>query len=121
MIYWSVNIDPRCVLCSELLETRDHLLFECQYSSDIWEALTKGFLREQYTTKWTEILALILADSQQVPKFILQYVFQAVMYFIWRERNARRHGEKPSPATRLGTFVGQEYQEQIHYHSTDGR
>jgi len=29
-------------------------------------------------------------------RFILRYVFQNTIHSIWRERNDRRHGEKPS-------------------------
>ena len=102
MLKWSVNINPECVFCREPVETREHLFFECQFSAEVWKTLTKRFLREYYTGKWHEILQPISATPQQrVPKFTLQYVFQAALYTIWRERNSRRHGDKPSSMQRI--------------------
>lgn len=31
----------------------------------------------------------------------IKYVFQTTIHRIWRERNDRRHGEKPTPMHRL--------------------
>lgn len=102
MMKWSININPECVFCREPIETKEHLFLDCPYSAKIWEELTKGFLREFYTTQWQEIVSLLKDSTQQrIPKFTLRYVFQAALYTVWRERNARRHGEKPSPESRL--------------------
>lgn len=79
-------------MCHHPLETREHIFFECTYSAEIWKALTKGFLKDQYTSKWVDILQLIMAPSQQkVPRLTLQYVFQAAFNVILRERNSRQH------------------------------
>lgn len=34
---WNSTIDQKCSLCESQGETRDHLLFECNYSSEIWK------------------------------------------------------------------------------------
>ncbi|XP_013594519.1 PREDICTED: uncharacterized protein LOC106302591 [Brassica oleracea var. oleracea] len=56
---WRQGIDETCVLYKNVPETRTHLFFECSYSSQIWEYLTKGLLREDYTTAWSEIESMI--------------------------------------------------------------
>jgi len=46
----------------------------------------------------------LLYITQLLPRiklFLLRYVFQSTIYRIWRERNARRHGEIKSTHNRL--------------------
>ncbi|KAL9859096.1 putative reverse transcriptase zinc-binding domain-containing protein [Arabidopsis thaliana] len=33
---WSLNIPSSCVLCNSCDETRDHLFFDCHFSSQVW-------------------------------------------------------------------------------------
>ena len=41
---WRHEVDETCVLCKRAPETRSLLFFECCYSSQVWEHLTKGIL-----------------------------------------------------------------------------
>lgn len=97
---WNIDADTTCSLCQDPIETLSHLFFDCAYSAKIWEALMKGVLRDQYTTKWEEIVRMISieANGRKIEVFTMRYMFQAVVHTIWRERNKRRHGEDPSPA-----------------------
>lgn len=62
----------------------------------------KGVLRDQFTVNWFSLLRLITAQDQgKLKLFTVRYVFQAIIHSIWRERNRRRHGEKPSPEALL--------------------
>lgn len=55
-----------------------------------------GILRERFTDHWTEILEVIShAGRDRTEVFIIRYAFQTLAHSIWRERNARKHGEKP--------------------------
>ncbi|CAA7061627.1 unnamed protein product [Microthlaspi erraticum] len=54
------------------------------------------------SAQWEDIIALLLDENQeQMPLFILRYAFQATVYWLWRERNGRRHGEAPTPPSRM--------------------
>ena len=99
-------MDKTCVLCKQAAETRDHLFFECSYSAQIWEQLTKGILRDQYTKIWPEIVRL-LTDGNRENKalFCLRYALQACVHAVWRERNKIRHGDQPLPMPRLMKFI----------------
>lgn len=86
------------VLCNSIQETRNHLYFECSFSSRIWEQLVKGILCNSYTHKWDEVIELISASSMEKRKrFCLRYAFQISVYMLWRKRNKRRHGDSPLP------------------------
>lgn len=99
---WNNGMNTACILCQDPMETRDHLFFSCGYSAEIWSALTKGLLKRRHSTSWTSILSVISDTSQDSTTLLLvRYVFQATLHSIWRERNSRRHGEKPTPPHQL--------------------
>ena len=99
MIHWNGSTNTSCVLCTEPLETVEHLFFECSYSTQIWGALMKGLLRDKFTVSW-EGLMRIMSDTRRrkMHLFLIKYMFQATVYMIWRERNRSRHGEAEAPA-----------------------
>ncbi|XP_048626841.1 uncharacterized protein LOC125594835 [Brassica napus] len=89
-------INGTFVLCQVEMETCQHLFFRCHYSSKIWREMVEGILKEDYTTSWDENLTII-SQARRCPTetFIIRYTFQVVAHSIWRERNARKHGEQP--------------------------
>lgn len=110
MVNWSYGLSPapstRCVLCNNALETRNHLFFSCDFASKIWSAMAKGLLGNNYTTNWTCLLHQLTSTSLNWELlFLLRLVFQTSIYHIWRERNNRQHGERPTTATRLIVLI----------------
>ncbi|XP_013594684.1 PREDICTED: uncharacterized protein LOC106302802 [Brassica oleracea var. oleracea] len=94
---WSQGVDTTCVLCKNAPKTRSHLFFECAFSSQIWEQLTKGLLRNSYSTSSEAIIRLISGSMENKKRFCISYALQVAMYSLWRERNKRRHGEPSMP------------------------
>lgn len=103
---WSNRVDTVCVLCKNAPESKNHLFFECSFSSQVWEYLVKGILGSAYTNDWNHILRLIndLAVGRN-KLFCIRYAFQASVYAIWRERNKIRHEDKPLPLTALKKMI----------------
>lgn len=106
MKHWNIPINTTCVLCNEEEETCSHLFFDCRFSGEIWKKLVGGILANTYTSNWNA-LKLLLSRSHLPPTetFLFRYVLQATMHTIWRERNARRHGERPKDISCLVRFV----------------
>lgn len=103
---WGQNVDLTCVLCKGAVETRDHLFYECLYSSQIWEFLVKGILRNAYTNTWSGVIAVITDGSREKNSlFCVRYAFQASIHALWRERNKIRHGDKPLPLATMKKFI----------------
>lgn len=100
MVAWNAGIDGTCVLCMQQLETRNHLFFGCDYSSSLWYKLMNVFMGNGYSEEWMDVVRFIQKPNlDRTRSFLVRYVFQATIYMIWRERNCRRHGERPrSPA-----------------------
>lgn len=103
---WCQGLDTTCVLCKSAAESRDHLFFECSFSTQVWEYIAKGVLRSSYTNVWSEILAFIEDERREnMSKFCLRYALQATLYAVWRERNKIKHGDKPLPLLALNRMV----------------
>ncbi|KAL0642264.1 hypothetical protein Bca4012_103062 [Brassica carinata] len=101
---WQTGQRVDCVLCGHPQETRNHLFFECGYSSSLWHSLMSVFL--DYTIVWDELLPLLhLREYTSLQLFLLGYTFQATIYHLWRKRNNRRHGEKAIPWARLALLI----------------
>lgn len=65
-----------------------------------------NLLATDYTADWNQLIQLLHhPNADRIKVFLLRYVFQAAIYHIWRERNGRRHGDSPSPASRLTTLI----------------
>ena len=77
------------------------MFFSRNLSREIWVNLSKGLLNGRDETEWQRLLNLMSGKGQQQKYFLLRYVFQATAYGIWRERNARRHGESPRTVASL--------------------
>ena len=60
---WNPGADETCVLCKNAGENIDHLFFECSYSSQIWESLSKGIMESFFSRSWAVIMNLITERS----------------------------------------------------------
>ncbi|XP_024013201.1 uncharacterized protein LOC112087524 [Eutrema salsugineum] len=106
MARWSNNAATGCSFGSEPVEDRVHIFFECLYTRKIWETLVRGLMGSDFSTKWDEILDLVIHSPGALTKaFILRYTFQAAIHAIWCKRNFRRHGEAPTPEILLSKKI----------------
>ena len=106
MAAWNVGIDGSCVLCNQHLETRDHLFFSCSYTSMVWRKLVQNLYRAHFSTDWSTIVEFLSqSGDDRETLFLARYAFQAAIHMLWRERNARKHGEAPSSQGTIIKFI----------------
>ena len=106
VLSWNRDASGICYLCNSCLETRDHLFFSCTFTSEIWDALARGLFKQEFTSDWSQLINIVSAPrSDRVERFLMRYLFQATVYTVWRERNGRRHEEKPKSATILIQWI----------------
>ncbi|KAL0728812.1 hypothetical protein Bca4012_024905 [Brassica carinata] len=106
MRLWNAGINTTCILCNEEEETCEHLFFRCMYTAQIWKTLAEGLLQNRFTTEWRDLIAIITSPGlTPIKNFLVRYTFQAAIHTVWRERNARRHGEQAREAQLLAKFV----------------
>ncbi|KAG7579708.1 Reverse transcriptase domain [Arabidopsis thaliana x Arabidopsis arenosa] len=121
LLRWNADANGHCVLCGDGVETRNHLFFSCSYSSQVWTALTRGVMAHNFTTSWVSLLPIITASfTSRYQSFVTRYVFQLTIHSIWRERNGRRHGDTPIPATKLTSIIDKSVRNRLSTMATSG-
>lgn len=104
VIRWNPQAISAYWLCHGTNESRDHLFFECQYSSEVWRSTIGNLAGDRRLDEWSQVVnVLVNGLHDKMLTFLVRYCFQAVIYAIWYERNVRRVGELAQPA---GCLIG---------------
>lgn len=102
VLRWNPQAITTCWLCKVETETRDHMLFECSYSKEVWKGIIGNLAGNGNGYSWVQVTQVVVNGLQErIPTFLLRYSFQAVVYALWHERNVRRVGESSQPASCL--------------------
>ncbi|KAK1373088.1 hypothetical protein POM88_029281 [Heracleum sosnowskyi] len=105
---FGIDIMPHYLLCAGGIETLDHLLVSCLYSSFILHKLV-NMVHDTSTAGFPTWLGLLTAwgnNGIAIHRNLLLLMAQIFCYHIWRERNARLHGKRLS---RPEHFVRRDY------------
>ncbi|XP_056848964.1 uncharacterized protein LOC130499080 [Raphanus sativus] len=98
---WGMQVPSECILCNVEDETRQHLFFYCSYSTEVWLYFCSR-LNVNPPSEFEEGLRWLRNPStDEFLKLIIRLVYQAVVYGIWKERNARVHSQIFRPAQAL--------------------
>ncbi|XP_018453603.1 uncharacterized protein LOC108824701 [Raphanus sativus] len=102
---WGLNVDPLCLLCNTVAETRNHLFFECSFSASVWSTIAHR-CQLQALTSWEDTLCQLQALPRNRDSLRLTLLgFQATVYWLWNERNTRLHQQLfKSPETIISTI-----------------
>lgn len=91
MLQWGLQTDALCLLCNSHPESRSHIYFDCDYSWDIWSAISR---RCALTTSrdWDSLLLQLQAfRGTNNSRKLLLLAWWGTIYSIWSERNNRLH------------------------------
>lgn len=103
-----------CLLCGETNETRDHLFFACPYSYTVWTMLLSTLLSHRINPDWNLTVNSILRNRlSKVDRMLVKMVFQSTVYWIWRERNGRRHQKPHNTPLSLGRTIHKDIQHRL--------
>ena len=88
LISWKHNPpDYRCLFCGLCIDSHNHLFFQCGFSGEIWKNVKEAVGIIDFPDSWEDILIRfhngIHWNSMQ------KLAFSAVIYMVWKERNAR--------------------------------
>lgn len=92
---WGVNVEPCCILCKTQEESRDHLLFECDYSKSVWREGVRRNCSYLGSDKWRDIVQYMkqMTGQEELRKLMMKLFWTAATYRLWMERNRRKQGE----------------------------
>ena len=107
-----MNTDLKCLLCSNAIESQDHLFGSCTYISDILKNSTFSFsgVWNCYTN------GLVLLNRPHGTRKLVGLLYFAITIFLtWKERNARYHDSSHNtPATVTCILVKRMLREKLH-------
>lgn len=93
LLSWGIATDPACLLCNSTVESRNHLFFECSFSTVIWRRIAYK-CRLLPTNSWNFTIDHLQSFSQsRNAKRLSLLAVQACIYWIWHERNPRLHNQ----------------------------
>ncbi|KAG7576912.1 hypothetical protein ISN45_Aa03g012390 [Arabidopsis thaliana x Arabidopsis arenosa] len=104
---WGLDIELDCLLCGLAHESRNHLFFECAFSTEVWTLITQRLRISSPPYHWDQILLwLPRASASKHKKLALLQGWQGAIYELWRERNRRFHdGLSVSPITLVSRIL----------------
>lgn len=81
-----------CVFCRKVLESRDHLFFECLL---IWREVMRCYLLRNPYCYWDAVITWGLQNLKRnnVKTILCKLGWEEVMYHVWIQCNARIHAE----------------------------
>lgn len=86
---WGTNVPLDCLLCSGSEESRQHLFFDCSYSSEVWSFFCSR-LHLSPPNLFEDCLRWMKDPTTDDKKLlIIRIIFQIVIYVVWKERNSR--------------------------------
>ena len=91
---WGLPITTTCPFCSRDNETRDHMLLACEFGREVWkEVFIRCLPPTNILTNWSELLSWIKAARTSELKLIRKVATQAIVFFLWKQRNNLIHNQ----------------------------
>ena len=95
-----------CLYCGEPDETRDHLFFACPYTFTLWIRVLGNLFGRDLDPDWdTTIFSLLTGSYDNLTYILLRIVLQVTIYYVWRERNERKHNRVAKPVDHLARLI----------------
>lgn len=92
LISWGLQSDPLCLLCNASNESRNHLYFECPFSTAIWTYYATSLGIPQPSSSWEDVAHSLMSLTGSKDRIYLSILsWQATIYEVWWERNERLH------------------------------
>lgn len=91
-----ISID--CVLCSNGIDSCQHLFFECLFSAAVWKTILSRYGISHAPRQWdSEFRWLRIAcKGRNTRSCLIRKIFVTTVYFVWWERNCRVAGQNTS-------------------------
>lgn len=91
---WGLNVSNVCCMCSDSVETRDHLFIFCPYTVVIWSAIWQRLrLPNPLFTSWDSLLNWCKVRNASSPQLLRLVLLHALVYTVWRQRNNLLHNQ----------------------------
>lgn len=79
--------DLKCVFCKLVVESHNHLFFECSFSNRLWSIIKKEVGISTSPDTWDDILNMWMTGRWRSWSTVHRLAISATVYHIWLERN----------------------------------
>ncbi|KAJ9546365.1 hypothetical protein OSB04_018908 [Centaurea solstitialis] len=109
MVAWVSNMEMLvCSLCKEVMDSRDHIFFQCQFSRVVWRTI-RDDLDNYRDGDWSLIMQDLIHRRWKPGEEHKKCLFVGAFYYIWQERDRRlfdgRKRNPPELVRELRTFL----------------
>ena len=96
LLKWGYQGNVQCWFCHNQMETRDHLFFECSFSSRIWN-FCMARCRVDIPVVWDDIVQQGCSSwfHKSLKCLICRLVLSSTVYNLWLTRNELVHAGQP--------------------------
>lgn len=97
LLSWGMNVPAGCLLCGAGTETRNHIFFQCPFSSEVWNSFFTQRTLSPPSSLENIVIWVQTASSNPKVRVICNLLLQAVVYILWKEGNSRLHSSMVKP------------------------
>ncbi|CAH2066352.1 unnamed protein product, partial [Thlaspi arvense] len=110
---WGLQTDANCLLCNSCDESMKHILFDCAFSWDIWMEVERRSNLQACRVWGDSILQMQSLWGGKHANRLTLLGWQATIYWIWAERNARLHQQNFRSTETLITLIDRQIRNKI--------
>ena len=81
-----------CSLCSNEMDSHEHLFFKCKYSNEVWTKVLMKINEVQWADiDWKDLIEQFsnLKNSNNIASVVRRLCLATCVYMVWQERNNR--------------------------------
>ncbi|KAF8087655.1 hypothetical protein N665_0573s0026 [Sinapis alba] len=86
-------------------------VFACPYTYTLWLQVIGSLLQPAPSPDRNE--RIMAGPVGLLPSILLRLAFQVSIYYIWKERNERRHAQSAKPVDQLKNFIEKTIRQRI--------
>ncbi|GKE07894.1 RNA-directed DNA polymerase, eukaryota, reverse transcriptase zinc-binding domain protein [Tanacetum coccineum] len=107
MLIWNSSLDLKCPFCKTCPDDHNHLFFDCQYSTKVWQHMrSKGRFSSNHLNLKRVVEWLATKKGRNNIWLILnKLILAATVYFLWIERNKRIFKDEARKSDELITII----------------
>ena len=107
LMKWNNDTNMKCPLCKRVNDSHNHLFFECEFSSNVWEKLKDKMEIMWMSNSWCDVIEQYANDpcNNSIGSVLKRIGLATCVYHLWKERNARLFTGNEVDKTRLWKII----------------
>jgi hypothetical protein len=103
LLAWGYNGDTQCVFFRHGIESRNHLFFQCSFSSRVWQNCMHRCNIDVPVFDWPSVIATgcVQWKTKRLRGVLCRLALSSVVYHLWKARNEIRHQGRPKTEEQL--------------------